>query len=141
MSTTTDTEASEDRAPSIRPAPKAARGDKSAFVMGLPRDLGAKEVVAQAKQQGITISEGYVYMVRGAGKVGAKPTRKGKPARRPMAQGVKGVKAAIAPSFAGLRLASDDPREQALIDAIRAIGVSRARAVIDVIEKFERVAE
>ena len=131
-------------------APKAVRGSKVAFIMGLPHDLGAKEVIAQAKEQGIAITDSYVYMVRAAGKAGANASRKGKPgkpARRPAAKAatagkaVKGGKAAKGPSFAGLRLAADDPREQALMEALRALGVARAREVIDVIEKFERVVQ
>jgi len=42
-------------------------------------------------------------------------------------------------AFEGLRVASDDEREQALIDAIRVLGLQRARRVVDAVERFERV--
>ena len=38
----------------------------------------------------------------------------------------------------GLRITSDDPNEQALIAAVRALGAGRSRGLIDSIEKFER---
>ncbi len=197
MSTMTDTEGSEGSAPAAE-APKAVSASKSAFIQGLPRDLGAKEAVAQAKQQGITITEAYVYKVRAAAKAGTKRAAakrtgtkpstpkagiglkaafvrslppdlsfadaaakakeagivlsqahfyaiksqakkgapaapKGKAGRKPM------LKASPAPAPKGLRLSSADVREQALIDAVRALGVSRARSVIAIIEKYERV--
>lgn len=43
-------------------------GNKTKFVMGLPRDLPAKQVVEKAKQQGIVISEAHVYKIRSTNK-------------------------------------------------------------------------
>jgi hypothetical protein len=51
-------------------------GNKTKFVLGLPRELTAKQVVEKAKQQGITITEAHVYKIRSTAK--AKPA--GKPA-------------------------------------------------------------
>src|SRR5690349_8119622 len=58
-------------------------GNKTKFVMGLPRDLSAKQVVEKAKQQGITITEAHVYKIRSTAK--SKPAGKapGKPGRPP----------------------------------------------------------
>lgn len=41
---------------------------KAAFVRGLPAATPAKEVVAKAKERGMTLTESYVYNVRGAAK-------------------------------------------------------------------------
>jgi hypothetical protein len=57
-------------------------GNKTKFVLGLPRDMSAKQVVDEAKKQGITITEAHVYKIRstakakgpkGAGAKGAAP--------------------------------------------------------------------
>lgn len=51
----------------------------------------------------------------------------------------KPVRAAEAIAPQGLRLASDDAHEQTLINAVRALGADQARAIIDVMERFEQV--
>lgn len=43
-------------------------GNKTKFVLGLPRDLSAKQVVEEAKKQGITITEAHVYKIRSTAK-------------------------------------------------------------------------
>ncbi|MDB4976350.1 MAG: hypothetical protein JWN48_4691 [Myxococcaceae bacterium] len=43
-------------------------GNKTKFVLGLSRDLSAKEVVAEAKKNGITITEAHVYKIRSTAK-------------------------------------------------------------------------
>jgi len=55
------------------------RGSKTSFVLGLAMDLPAKEVVAKAKEEGIDLSEKYVYEVRAAqrAKTGKPKVRKG----------------------------------------------------------------
>lgn len=59
-------------------------GNKTKFVMSLPRDLPAKQVVEKAKAQGIIISEAHVYKIRS--------TNKGKlaPAKTPGKASAKG---------------------------------------------------
>lgn len=47
-------------------------GNKTKFVLGLPRDLSAKEVVEEAKKQGITITEAHVYKIRSTAKAKGK---------------------------------------------------------------------
>lgn len=50
-------------------------GNKTKFVLGLPREMPAKQVVEKAKQQGITITEAHVYKIRSTAK--SKPAAKG----------------------------------------------------------------
>jgi hypothetical protein len=66
-------------------------GNKTKFVLGLPRDMTAKQVVEKAKQQGITITEAHVYKIRS--------TNKTKPAGK--AKGGRGAAAAKAPAERG----------------------------------------
>lgn len=62
-------------------------GNKTKFVLGLSRDLSAKEVVAEAKKNGITITEAHVYKIRSTAKA-----KGGKGPGRP-AKAVKSAKA------------------------------------------------
>jgi uncharacterized protein YkwD len=48
--------------------------NKAAFVRGLPVATPAKEVVVQGEKQGISLTESYVYNVRGAAKKKGKGT-------------------------------------------------------------------
>jgi hypothetical protein len=43
-------------------------GNKTKFVLGLSRDLSAKQVVDEAKKNGITITEAHVYKIRSTAK-------------------------------------------------------------------------
>lgn len=53
-------------------------GNKTKFVLGLARDLSAKQVVAEAKKNGITITEAHVYKIRSTAKgKGNAPKAKG----------------------------------------------------------------
>ena len=46
---------------------RAAGGpSKTEFVLGLPRELSAKDVVVKAKEKGLKLSEAYVYKIRSA---------------------------------------------------------------------------
>jgi len=47
---------------------KAPEMSKAAFVRSLAASTPAKEVVAKAKERGMTLTESYVYNVRGAAK-------------------------------------------------------------------------
>jgi len=66
-------------------------GNKTKFVMGLPREMSAKAVVEKAKQQGITITEAHVYKIRSTAK--SKPAGKaaGKPGRPPKSGDATGL--------------------------------------------------
>ena len=59
-------------------------GNKTKFVLGLSRDLSAKEVVSEAKKNGITITEAHVYKIRSTAKAkgGKGPGRPAKSAGR-----------------------------------------------------------
>jgi hypothetical protein len=174
-------------------------GTKTQFVLGLPRDLSAKDVVIKAKEKGLKLSEAYVYKIRSSSKGGAPSVAKSeaKPAAsaarksgmskvdfvrslppgtsyadaasqaKPLglelskayfyvlkseAKKASGSSLAMAPKVKGpgrpgrppangtngLRLSSGDRQEQALIDAVRTLGATRARSLIETIEKFER---
>jgi hypothetical protein len=53
-------------------------GNKTKFVLGLPREMSAKQVVDEAKKQGITITEAHVYKIRSTAKAkGPKASAKG----------------------------------------------------------------
>jgi hypothetical protein len=172
-------------------AKKAAHGSKTAFVMGISADVPAKDVVAQAKAKGISLSEAYVYNIRSTSKGGAKKPGRGaaKPAGATKSGGMsktdfvrslpagtsyedaaaKAKAAGIVLSKAyfyvlksglkksgnapkgkpgrkpralsadkGLRLTSDNADEQTFLSAVRAMGSERARALIAVVERFER---
>ena len=61
----------------LRPATK--RQSKAAFILGLPADMPARDVVAKGKEAGLKIRENYVYVVRtNAGK--RRTRRKRRPA-------------------------------------------------------------
>jgi hypothetical protein len=51
-------------------------GNKTKFVLGLSRDLSAKEVVDEAKKQGISITEAHVYKIRSTAKAKGKGSSK-----------------------------------------------------------------
>jgi hypothetical protein len=63
---------------------------KTAFVLGLPQDMPVSDVLAKAKEAGITIAKNYVYLIRSKAKsastrgAGVKAPRTRKPSgRRP----------------------------------------------------------
>jgi hypothetical protein len=182
---------------SKKTARKSGGSNKTQFVLGLPRDVAARDVVKQAKEKGITISEAYVYKIRSSSKGPAAPKapkaepkvagpgkrsagmskvdfvrslpqdtsyadaaekakavgidlskayfyvlkseakKKGVKAGTPVVKGKPGRKPKNS-GGAGLRLSSGDPNEQAVLDAVRILGTDRARALIAVVEKFER---
>ena len=113
---------------------------KTEFVRSLPSDMSYADAAAKAKALGIELSKAYFYVLKselkksgksGASSVpGAAPVAKGKPGRKPRAQ--------VTSTAHGLRLTSGNPNEQAVIDAVRALGANRARELIAVVEKFER---
>lgn len=58
-------------------------GNKTKFVLGLPRELSAKQVVEEAKKQGIAITEAHVYKIRSTAKAKGKgPAKAEKSAAR-----------------------------------------------------------
>src|SRR5690242_11811580 len=73
---------------SKKTAPKTY-GNKTKFVLGLSRDLSAKQVVEEAKKNGITITEAHVYKIRSTAKGKGKGATRtaGKPGPKPAAGG------------------------------------------------------
>jgi hypothetical protein len=65
-------------------------GNKTKFVLGLSRDLSAKQVVDEAKKQGITITEAHVYKIRSTAKAKT-PKSAGKAAAAPRAASKAGT--------------------------------------------------
>src|ERR1700712_5775650 len=61
-------------------------GNKTKFVLGLSRDLSAKEVVSEAKKNGITITEAHVYKIRSTAKA-----KGGKGPGRPVKSAARGA--------------------------------------------------
>ena len=118
-----------------KPAPTSATQSKAGFVRALPSGVSYAEAAATAKAAGIVLSQSHFYAIKSPAKKDGPAAPKSKPARTPTKQ------ITSAPVLEGLRLASDDAREQALIDVVRALGLSRSRAVIDLIARFERVTE
>jgi hypothetical protein len=70
-------------------AEKKTYGNKTKFVLGLPRDMSAKQVVAEGKKQGIVLSEAHVYKIRSTAKtkgVSAPSGKRGRAAKAPAAK-------------------------------------------------------
>jgi hypothetical protein len=90
---------------------KSPYGTKTAFVMGLPRDMSAREVVAKGKAQGIKLSEAHVYKIRSTSKGGAtKKAAKGGAAKK-AAPAKKAAKKAAPAKKAAKKKASKGKRK------------------------------
>ena len=100
-------------------ARRARRGqggvNKSAFIREQPTTMSAKDVVQAAAQQGIELTEGFVYNVRSNAK--AKGTRKAAPAGRASSRARSG--------------ASDETSFRQLVVAL---GTSRAKTLVAEVE-------
>lgn len=109
-------------------------GNKTKFVLGLSRDLSAKEVVEEAKKHGITITEAHVYKIRSTAKAkgGGKPGKGEKAA--PRGRAAAAPKGARASNGAGqskrefvLSFGPETPASEILRKAKEAgIGLSKA---------------
>lgn len=101
------------------------KGSKTAFILGLPGDMPAKDVVAKAAAAGIKVGEKYVYNIRSS--------NRGRPAKAKRGPG-RPRKAAVA---RGRRRGPGRPRaangdlESRLRAAIAELGLARSRAVLD----------
>lgn len=113
------------------PTRKSGAPNKAEFVRSLPPGTSYAEAAEKAAALGIKLSKAYYYVLKSeakkAGKGGAAAPR-----------GRAAAKRGGSVSVTGLRLTSNDPNEQALIDAVRTLGGDRARELIAAIEKFER---
>lgn len=104
-------------------------GAKAAFIRSMPTTMTAKEVVAEAHKQGLTITEGHVYNLRSSStkkpKNGATTltiTNGGTPVKRGPGRPPKAARA----------IGSTD--EGTLRRAIAELGLARARAVFAEVE-------
>jgi hypothetical protein len=106
------------KATSTPPATNTAKKvNKSAFVRSLPTSMTAKEVVAKAKAQGITLSVPLVYIAR----------RKTKPAAAKRSLGRPRKNSAAAVAVSGVESSGV---ENLLRAAAAEIGLSRAMAIL-----------
>jgi hypothetical protein len=110
-----------------RKAPgKDARPSKTSFVLGLPADLSASEVVAKAREAGIELTEKYVYNVRsarrtkGGGEAPKKRTGKAK-ASAPARKGAPRAPAPVGRSAI----------ENRFVDTALDLGLARAASLLD----------
>ncbi len=98
-------------------------GNKTKFVLGLARDLSAKQVVDEAKKNGITITEAHVYKIRSTAKTKGKASKATKGRRGAQSAGSSGQsKREFVLSFG-----ADTPASEILRKAKEAgIGLSKA---------------
>lgn len=100
-------------------------GNKTNFVLGLPRDLSAKQVVDEAKKNGITITEAHVYKIRSTAKT------KGKGPAKASGRGARAAKSSSSNGQSKrefvLSFGADTPASEILRKAKEAgIGLSKA---------------
>ncbi len=103
------------------PRPKktaAKKVTKTAYVLGLARDLPAKDVVAKAKAAGITLTDKHVYSIRSGAKA-----RKAK----------TGPKMKTGPKAGSKRLANgagNGSIESRFVDLAMDVGLARAEEML-----------
>lgn len=107
-------------------------GNKTKFVLGLSRDLSAKQVVEEAKKNGISITEAHVYKIRSTAKAkgkGAGKADKGGARGRAAASKVRPGRASASQSKRDfvLSFGADTPASEILRKAKeQGIGLSKA---------------
>jgi hypothetical protein len=105
-------------------SPKAVskKPSKTSFILGLPRELPAAEVVAKAKEAGITLTDKYVYRIRSSAKKrGAGPARL-KPGPKP--RGRQSVGTAVS------KVGKSEPVEARFVALALDVGLSRAEELL-----------
>lgn len=100
--------------------PTKAFGNKTRFVLELPQELSAAQVVEEARKNGIAIAENHVHNIRSIARSRA---RKGSP--RPTAPRVRSAASAASPS------SSYAKHEALLIEAVVHVGLAKARDLLD----------
>jgi hypothetical protein len=104
------------------PGPQRFAPSKAEFIRSLPARMPAKQVVAQGRAAGLELSEAYVYVVRSS--KGA-----GRPRRDASERHVPVAASAAAPTPTG------EAAEVAFRKLVVALGVERARALLDDVER------
>ena len=121
---------------------KSARGSKTEFVMSLPLDVPAKDVVAKAKKAGITITSGHVSNIRSVAKSKAKP-KLGRPKGSTNSTNkIKGQRRPGRPkgsSSSSSTRASSSSAERSFRQHVIELGVGRAEELIDQVKRTIRV--
>lgn len=105
--------------------------NKTALVLGFPRELPAKAVVEQAAAQGVTVSAAYVNTIRSMANRKARKAG-GAPSAPVAKRGPGRPKGSSAPRASGRVGGSAD---DTLVQAILAVGTSRAREVLAHVER------
>lgn len=96
--------------------------NKTAFVLELPADMSAKEVIDKGKAAGIKLTDRYVYSIRSKAKVrGGGPVRRGRP------RGAGGKAAALGGRLTG---GGNGALESRFFDVALDLGLSKAEALL-----------
>jgi hypothetical protein len=96
--------------------------NKTAFVLELPPDMSAKEVIDKGKAAGIKLTDRYVYSIRSKAKVrGGTPGRRG----RPRGTGNKGAILATGRGGSG-----GGALESRFFDVALDLGLSKAESLL-----------
>jgi hypothetical protein len=107
-----------------KPAKASAKKiTKTAFVLGLPRDMSASDVVKKAEASGMLLTEKYVYVIRSSHRGGSKKRGPGRPA--------KSARRGRRPAKRATQNRSADGLEQRLRSNIAQLGLDRARQILD----------
>jgi hypothetical protein len=96
---------------------------KTQFVLSLPADTPADEVIAKAKDSGISISKTYVYTIRAKSKTGGKAKRRGRPPGKAKAPNVAAQGKVTSPRAGG-------SLETQFADIVAQIGLARAAELL-----------
>jgi hypothetical protein len=95
--------------------------NKTAFVLELPADMSAKEVIDKGKAAGIKLTDRYVYSIRSKAKV-----RGGAPGRRGRPRGARGKATALSGRQAG----GGGALESRFFDVALDLGLSKAESLL-----------
>jgi hypothetical protein len=103
--------------PKKKNAPKTP--NKTRFVLALPNDMPAADVIAKGKAAGLTLTDKYIYSIRskaraGSGRVG----RPGRPGRPPKA--ASGGESSVSSRFLNLALDIGLSKAEELLANLRA---------------------
>jgi hypothetical protein len=95
--------------------------NKTAFVLELPADMSAKEVIDKGKAAGIKLTDRYVYSIRSKAKV-----RGGTPGRRGRPRGARGKSTALS----GRETGGGGALESRFFDVALDLGLSKAESLL-----------
>lgn len=101
-------------------------GNKTKFVLGLSRDLSAKQVVDEAKKAGIAITEAHVYKIRSTAK--AKTPKAGKSAGRASAS--KGATSSSQSKRDFVLSFGPDTKASEILQKAKAAGIGLSKAYL-----------